>query len=129
MYKSPFLQSIYEFMLAGHYSKRTVNTYLTWIKAFIRFNNNRHPKNMGEVEVLRFLSHLAINRNVAPSKQNTALNAVAFLYNRFLNRPLGDMAEFKRARKQVKLPVVLTPDEVKRLFSVLEPRYKLPVAL
>ncbi|MFT6390011.1 MAG: hypothetical protein ACJAUP_003411 [Cellvibrionaceae bacterium] len=63
---------------------------------------------MGEREVLRFLNHLAVNRNVAPSTQYTALNAVAFIYNQFLNQPLGAMAEFKRAKRPVKLPIVLT---------------------
>ena len=53
MYKPSFLQSIYEFMLAAHYSKRTITTYLTWIKSFIRCNGNQHPKDMGEIEVLQ----------------------------------------------------------------------------
>lgn len=129
MYKSPFLQSIYAFMLARHYSKRTISTYIVWIKAFIQFNGNRHPDQMGEPEVIRFLNHLAVNRKVSPSTQSTALNAIAFLYNKFLKMSLGEMSEFKRARRQGKLPVVLTQAEVKLLFNVLEPRYKLPTAL
>ncbi|MGH1439936.1 MAG: integron integrase [Cellvibrionaceae bacterium] len=129
MYKSPFLNAIRDFMLAKHYSKRTISTYIIWIKAYIHFNEKRHPQDMGEAEVLRFLNHLAINRNVSPSTQSTALNALAFLYNKYLNMPLGEMAEFKRARRQSKLPVVLTLHEIKALFSNLEPRYKLPVAL
>ena len=129
MYQSPFLQSIHNFMLAQHYSKRTISTYIIWIKAYIHFNAKRHPKDMGEPEVLRFLNHLAINRDVSPSTQNTALNALAFLYNKFLKLPLGNMAEFKRARRQAKLPVVLTRKEVKVLFANVEVKYQLPLAL
>jgi len=129
MYKSPFLKSVHDFMLAQHYSKRTISTYIVWIKAFINFNDKKHPKVMGEVEVLRFLNHLAVNRGVSPSTQSTALNAVAFLYNKFLEMPLGDMAAFKKSRRQAKLPIVLTLNEVKSLFLALEPRYKLPVSL
>lgn len=129
MFKSVFLQSIYDFMLARHYSKRTISTYITWIKAYILFNEKKHPQYMGEVEVLRFLNHLAVNRSVSPSTQATALNALAFLYNKFLNQPLGNMAEFTRARKQPKLPVVLTQEEVAHLFTALESHYTLPVAL
>ena len=102
MYKSPFLQSIYAFMLAQHYSKHTISTYIIWIKAFIQFNGNRHPDQMGEPEIIRFLNHLAVHRKVSPSTQSTALNAIAFLYNKFLKIPLGEMAEFKRARRQGK---------------------------
>jgi integron integrase len=127
MYKSKFLQSIQNFMLAQHYSKRTISTYILWIKSFINFNDKRHPKDMGESEVIRYLSHLAINRDVSPSTQNTALNALAFLYNKFLDQPLGTMDEFKRSRRPAKLPVVLTQAEVKSIFSVLDDKYKLPV--
>ena len=108
MYKPPFLQSIYEFMLVRHYSKRTISAYITWIRSYIRFHHNRHPQEMGEQDVVRFLSRLAINRTVAIATQQVALNALVFLYNRFLEQPLGEMVEFKRASHQAKLPVVLT---------------------
>jgi integron integrase len=129
MYQSKFLQSIHNFMLAQHYSKRTISSYITWIKSFINFNNKRHPSEMGEFEVIRFLNHLAVNRSVSPSTQSTALNALAFLYNKFLQQPLGTMDEFRRARRQTKLPVVLTQTEIKSLFSMLDSKYKLPIGL
>ena len=97
MYKSPFLQSIYDFMLARHYSKRTISTYITWIRSYIHYHTKRHPKDMGEPEVVQFLTHLATQRTVSISTQQVALNAMAFLYNRFLNKPLGDMSEFTRS--------------------------------
>lgn len=126
---SPFLKSIHEFMFARGYSKRTIDSYIYWIKYYIRFNNKVHPEELGEPEVIQFLSHLAVNRTVSPSTQRVALNALAFLYNRFLNQPLGDMAEFKRTKRQAKLPVVLTQEEVRSLFSHLNSKYKLLACL
>lgn len=125
MHSSPFLQSINDFMLARRYSKRTISTYLTWIKYYINFHKKKHPKDIGEPEVVDFLAFLAVNRNVSPSTQCTALNALAFLYNKFLELPLGEMREFKKATRQPKLPIVLTEAEVKSLFSQLELKYKL----
>ena len=129
MYHSPFLQSIYEFMLVRHYSKRTIATYVTWIKSYIHFHNKRHPKEMGAPEVEAFLSHLAVKRHVSPSTQGTALNALAFLYNKFLQRPLGDLGEFTHSRRQAKLPTVLSKEEVKLLFAALDEKYRLIAGL
>ncbi len=129
MYRSPFLQSIYEFMLVRQYSKRTISTYLTWIKYYINFHHKSHPKDMGASEVVDFLSYLAIKRQVSPSTQSTALNALAFLYNKFLQQPLGDMAEFQRSRRQAKLPVILSQGEVKALFVELDSKYKVLAGL
>jgi integron integrase len=125
MYNSAFLDSINTFMLTRRYSKRTISTYITWIKAFINFHQKRHPKDMGEPEVIVFLSYLAVERHVASSTQTVALNSLAFLYNKFLNQPLGDMAEFKRSRRQAKLPIVLTTVEIKALFQHIDSKYKL----
>ena len=129
MYRSPFLQSINQFMLARRYSKRTISSYLYWIKAFIHFHDKRHPDTLDDADVARYLSYLAVERTVSSSTQRTALNALAFLYNRFLEKPLGSMAEFKRSRRQAKLPTVLSKEEVKLLFSHINPKYKLAVGL
>jgi integron integrase len=129
MYKSTFLNSINRFMLTRRYSKRTISTYITWIKAFINFHHKRHPSDMGETEVIAFLSYLAVDRHVAASTQGVALNSLAFLYNQFLEQPLGDMAEFKRSRRQPKLPIVLTQLEVKALFQHINTNYKLIIGL
>ena len=90
MSRSPFLKSIYDAMLSRRYSKRTIETYLYWIKGFIHFQNKRHPKDMGEREVAQFLTHLAVNKSVSASTQRTALNALAFLYNQFLNQSISE---------------------------------------
>lgn len=116
-------------MLSRRYSKRTVSSYLFWIKSFIVFHNKQHPKDLDEVAVAQFLTHLAVNRTVSSSTQKTALNALAFLYNQFLEKPIGNMAEFKRSRRQAKLPVVLTKEEVRSLLSYLNPSYKLIAGL
>ncbi|MGD0650026.1 MAG: integron integrase [Verrucomicrobiia bacterium] len=108
-----------------HYSIRTEQTYVDWITRFILFHHKRHPKEMGAVEVRRFLEHLAVNRNVAASTQNQALNALVFLYHQVLEQDLGNLGEVVRAKRPQRLPTVLTREEVNRLLSVLDGTYQL----
>jgi len=129
MYKSPFLNQIDNFMKVRRYSPRTIKTYLLWIKLFIQFNDNKHPKDMDAIQVEKFLTHLAVNRSVSTSTQSIALNALVFLYNKFLEKPLGDLSDFRRVRRPAKLPSVLTHQEVKLLLSHIDPKYKLMVGL
>ncbi len=129
MSKSPFLSSISDFMMVRRYSKRIINSYLMWIKSFIIFHKKQHPKDMGPPEIEAFLTHLAVNRSVSSSTQSIALNALVFLYNKFLDQPVGTLGEFRRASRQAKLPVVLTQSEVRSLFAGLEPRYRLMAGL
>ena len=126
---SQFLSSIKEFMIARHYSKRTIHSYCYWIKAYIIFNGKQHPETMGEKEVIAFLTHLAVKRHVAPSTQSLALNALAFLYNKFLQMPLGSMDSFRYANRQAKLPVVLNEKEVKTLLAAIPESKRLPCSL
>jgi integron integrase len=112
-----------------HYSIRTERAYVDWIRRFILFHDKRHPRDMGEVEVAAFLSHLAVEGDVAAATQNQALNALAFLYKRVLERPLGDIDGIVRAKRPAKLPVVLTPDEVGRLLAGLSGQYWLLACL
>jgi len=126
---SPFLSSIHKFMTRHRYSKRTIKSYLYWIKAYIIFSNKQHPKKLHTTDVEAFLSYLAVERNVSASKQAIALNSLSFLYGKYLNRPLGELKPFNQANKQAKLPVVLTPSEIKRLFSNLPAQSKLPCSL
>jgi integron integrase len=116
-------------MLVRHYSKRTIDSYLYWIKYYIRFHQKRHPKDMRKEEVLEFLTFLAVERNVSISTQKTALNALAFLYNKFLQLPLGDLGAFNKATRPRKLPVVLTRSEVGALLSRLNGSPRLLAAL
>lgn len=96
-----------------HYSIRTEEAYVQWIRRFILFHNKRHPKDMGAKEVGRFLSDLAVTRQVAASTQNQALSAILFLYQEVLRQEIGWLDEVVRAKKPRKLPVVLTQEEVK----------------
>lgn len=119
MASSPFMQSLADFMHVRRYSKRTVDTYLYWIRYYIRFHGLRHPKELEPEAVEQFLTHLAVERSVAASTQGVALNAIAFLYNTFLQQPLGDIGTFRRSSRQPKLPIVLTVDEVRCLLDSL----------
>lgn len=129
MKKSPFLNDISDFMMARRYSKRTVQTYLTWIRAYINFNQKQHPSNLDSSDVERFLTHLAVNRGVSASTQSIALNSLAYLYNKFLEQPLPDMSAFKRSNRQAKLPTVLTQDEIIQLLGEVPQPYKLLIGL
>src|SRR5262249_3615689 len=103
-----------------HYSKRTEEAYLLWIRKFILFHTKRHPAPMGADEVNAFLSHLAVDDNVAAATQNQALAALLFLYRIVLDDPLPWLHELIRAQRPVRLPIVLTLDEVRSVLSRLE---------
>ena len=83
---SPFLDGVRDVLRVRHYSYRTEQTYIHWIRRFILFHDKTHPDKMGEAEVARFLTHLAVERRVSPSTQNQALNALVFLYTHLLER-------------------------------------------
>jgi integron integrase len=117
--QSPFLESISRYMAVRRYSKRTVDSYLYWIRYFIIFHKKRNPSEMGGWEVEEFLTHLAVERKVAAATQGVALNSLAFLYNKYFEKPLGDISGFRESNRQAKLPTVLTRLEVNRLFAQL----------
>ena len=95
-----------------HYSRRTEKAYVHWIRRFILANGKRHPEQMGEVEVTRFLSSLATEGAVSASTQNQALAAILFLYRDVLEKNLPWLDNLVRAKRPARLPVCLTPDEV-----------------
>jgi integron integrase len=103
-----------------HYSLRTEHTYLGWIKRFILFHNKRHPREMGAAEITRYLTHLAVRNKVSASTQNQALNAILFLYREILKIDLPWLDGIQRAKKPVRLPVVLSRDEVRSLLAQLD---------
>jgi len=117
MTQSPFLKSINDFMTVRRYSRRTIDSYLYWIKYFIVFNGKQHPSQLGDADIERFLTWLAVERNVAASTQSVALNAIVFLKKTFLNQPVGNLSAFSRSSRQPKLPVVLTKHEVSMLLG------------
>lgn len=99
------------------YSIRTEKSYTSWIKRYIYFHGERHPQEMGKPEIESFLSHLAVNANVAASTQNQAFNALLFLYKQVLNMELPDDINAIRSKKPVRLPTVLSKEDV---LSVLQ---------
>ena len=103
-----------------HYSRRTEDTYVHWIRRFILFHAKRHPQEMGEREVTAFLTYLAVDKNVAASTQNQALAAILFLYQKVLEMKLDWLEDVVRARRPKRLPVVLSRDEVTRLLNSLQ---------
>ena len=99
------------------YSIRTEKSYTSWIKRYIYFHGKKHPQEMGKPEIEAFLSHLAVIGNVAASTQNQAFNALLFLYKQVLNMELPDDINAIRSKKPVRLPTVLSKDDV---LSVLQ---------
>lgn len=100
-----------------HYSYRTEQVYLYWIRHFLYFHDKRHPQEMAEREVAAFLTHLAVERRVSASTQNQALNAILFLYKQVLGRDIGLFQGVVRAKRPERLPVVMTPMEVRDVIS------------
>ena len=97
---SPFLDSVRSALRVKHYSIRTERAYVGWIRRFILFHGKRHPEEMGEREVVEFLSHLAGSRRVAPGAQNQAFNALLFLYRHVLDRPLENLSGTVKERNR-----------------------------
>ena len=87
--RSPFLEKVRGAIRVRHYSIRTEQAYLGWIRQFILFHGKRHPAELGDREVSAFLTYLAQQRNVAAATQNQALNALVFMYRHVLEKPLG----------------------------------------
>lgn len=106
-------QVVHEKLRAGHYSRRTEEAYLGWIRRFIKFYGGQHPRQLREPEVVAFLENLAQAEKVSASTQNQALNALVFLYAHVLEQKLGSLGAFARAQRPDRLPVVLAPKEVR----------------
>jgi integron integrase len=120
MSKQRLLDQVRERIRTLHYSIRTEQSYVGWIKRFILFNNKKHPKDMGRLELEAFLTHLAVKRNVSASTQNQALNALLFLYKQVLNIELPWLEDVTRAKKPKRLPVVLTVREINSVLASLD---------
>lgn len=105
-----------------HYSLRTERCYVDWIRRYVRANGRRHPRDMGGPDVERFLSTLAVERRVAASTQNQALSALLFLYRHVLEVELAWMENVVRAKRQARIPTVLSRDEVRRLLACMDGR-------
>ena len=125
---SPFLEALRKDMRLRGYSLKTEKTYLFWIIKFIRFVRHKHPAEIPTTEVSRFLTHLAADRHYSSGTQKIALNALAYLYHKFLKIPLGELG-FTLGQKKRYLPTVLTSQEVRSILDQLHGRNKLIIAL
>jgi integron integrase len=111
------LDHVREAARVRHFSRRTESAYVGWIRRFIFFHGKRHPAEMGAPEVTQFLTALAVQGRVAASTQNQALSALLFLYRDVLGHHLPWLDEVVRAKRPARLPVVLTPEEVRALLG------------
>lgn len=118
--RSPrLLDRVREAIRVRHFSIRTESAYVDWIRRFVLFHGKRHPVDLGAYEVAAFLTHLAVERQVAPSTQAQARSAIVFLYRNVLGIRLPWLDGVVAAKDQRRLPVVLTPEEVRRLLAEL----------
>ena len=120
--KPRLIEEVRRKLRTRHYSLRTEQAYVGWIRRFILANGKRHPDEMGEVEVERFLSTLATEGDVAAGTQNQALSALLFLYRHVLRVDLPWMATVVRAKRPRRVPTVLSRDEVQRLLAAMDGR-------
>ena len=100
-----------------HFSDRTEETYLLWMKRFILFSRKRHPRELGAAEVTAFLNHLAVERHVAAATQNQALAALLSLYKEVMAEPLPWLDEVVHAKRPVRRHPVLTSSEAHKLLG------------
>lgn len=114
------LDQLRERIRLKHYSIRTEQSYVQWVKRYIIFHGKRHPADMGKAELESFLTSLAVERNVSASTQTQALPALLFLYKEVLGLDFLWLTEVTRAKRPRRLPSVLTVDEVRRLMQVVD---------
>jgi integron integrase len=127
--RKKLLDQVRTILRRKHYAYSTEQSYIEWIRRFLRFHHLTHPRQMGKLEIEAFLNHLALDKKVAASTQNQALNAIVFLYKVVLEEPLDFPIENIRARRPKRLPTVLTKEEVKRVLDCLTGRYLLMTQL
>ena len=136
--RAPLREQVHEVMRFLHYSPRTEEAYWQWITRYLRFHKHpgrsgreawRHPREMGAGEVGEFLTHLATEGGVSASTQNQALNALVFLYEQVVHRPLGEIGEFARVQRPARVPEVLSRSEVQGVLGAVGEDYRLPLSL
>ena len=119
MEKTRLLDQVRNAMRVKHYSIRTEQSYIQWIKRFIYFHHKQHPVALGEAEISAFLSHLAVAKHVSSSTQNQALSALLFLYKQVLGVDLPWLDGITRARRPSRLPSILPKEQVLNLLNAM----------
>ncbi|GAA0853811.1 integron integrase [Aliiglaciecola litoralis] len=125
---SEFIESVRIEIRTRQYSLQTEKSYLNWIRSFIRFNNFKHPLDLGNLDIERFLNHLAMNRQVSAATQNQALCALIFMYRHVIKRDIVGLS-YSFTKKPRRMPTVLDADEVSTVVSKMSGKYKLITAL
>jgi integron integrase len=123
--KTSLLQAVRTNIRLRHYSSRTEQAYVDWIRRYVRYHGTVHPRTLGPDDVRDFLRHLAVEAKVAASTQAQARAAILFLYRDVLDQPMGELGEIPRARAPLRIPIVLTPGEVSAVLSQLHGVYRL----
>lgn len=119
MTKPKLLDQVRDALRLRHYSIRTEDTYIQWIKRYILFHNKTHPRDLGEAKISAFLTDLAVNKHVSASTQNQALSALLFLYQQVLGIKLDWLDNVVRAKRPKRLPVVLSRGEIQRVLKLI----------
>ncbi len=127
--KGLLLESVSEALVLRHYSAKTREAYVGWVRRFVIFHHRRHPNSMGAPDVSAFLSDLATRGNVSASTQNQALAALLFLYSEVLHRPLEFVGGVVHGKRPVRLPVVMSREEVKAVLGQLSGTWHLMASL
>jgi len=120
MFRSPLLQSLSRELRLRHYSDATARAYIRWVVRYVRYHGTCHPSGLHRDKVVEFLSALAIRNRVAASTQNQAMAAISFLYREVLGTPLEELEPIARAKRSVRVPVVLAQEEVKQVIGRME---------
>ena len=114
------LERVHQAIRVRHYSRRTEEAYVAWVRRFVIFHDRRHPRDLGQDDVRRFLTALAVHGKVSASTQNQARAAIAFLYRDVLAAPLSAMDGVVRAKRPTRLPIVLTRGEVRAVLDRMD---------
>ncbi len=123
------LEQVRDVIRMKHYSYRTEQTYVQWIRRYIFSHNKRHPSEMGVPEIEAFLTHLAVKEHVVASTQNQALSALIFLYHQVLQQPLDERIDAIWVKRSRKLPTVLTAEEVRDVIHQMSGVHRLILQL
>ncbi len=127
--KPKLLVQVREYMRTLHYSRRTEESYVNWIKRFIIFHDKTHPEKLGKDEIRVFLNYLAVERNVSASTQNQALQGILFLYKQILHKDVGWIDDIKRPSTPKHIPVVFTKTEAHSIIEQMEGTPKIVTSL
>lgn len=125
---SQFIERVREELRTRHYSLQTEKSYLNWIRSFIRFSDLRHPEELHNIDIERFLNHLANNRRVSAATQNQALCAIIFMYRNVIKREIEGLS-YAMTKTPRRIPTVLSAGEVAKILSCMSGKYRLITAL